>query len=288
MKYSKVAILGPGLLGGSIALALRERQLAAEISLYGRSEQSLEGARKAGVTGSLHTDPQRAVEDAELVIFCTPIGVMPELAERILPALDPFAVVTDVGSVKGCVVKEMEAILHGRARWVGSHPMAGSEQAGFAAARADLFKGSVAIVTPNETTDPQAVEIASALWTQLGCRIITLDPALHDQLVAQISHLPHLVAAALVQSASEASLALIGNGFRDTTRVAAGPPAMWTDILLSNREALGSVLGRLIATLETARQQLQSGDEKGLHQLLAQANHVRSQLGCRPPQTPTS
>lgn len=279
MKFSKVAILGPGLLGGSIALALRERQLAAEISLYGRSEQSLEGARRAGVTDQMFTDPKRAVEDAEVVIFCTPIGVMPSLAETILPALDPFAVVTDVGSVKGCVVQELEPLFHGKGRWVGSHPMAGSEQAGFAAARADLFERSVSIVTPTENTEPQAVEIATQLWTALGCRVLTLDPLVHDQLVAQISHLPHLVAAALVQSASEESLALIGNGFRDTTRVAAGPPPMWTDILLSNRTALEAVLGRLISTLELARTQLQSGDEKGLHELLAQANHVRCQLG---------
>ncbi len=279
MKFSKVAILGPGLLGGSIALALRERQLAAEISLYGRSEQSLEGARRAGVTDQMFTDPRQAVEDAEVVIFCTPIGAMPSLAETISPALDPFAVVTDVGSVKGCVVQALEPLFHGKARWVGSHPMAGSEQAGFAAARADLFERSVSIVTPTENTDLQAVEIATQLWTALGCRVLSLDPLVHDQLVAQISHLPHLVAAALVQSASTESLALIGNGFRDTTRVAAGPPPMWTDILLSNRTALESVLGRLISTLEQARTQLQSGDEKGLHELLAQANHVRCQLG---------
>lgn len=279
MKFSKVAILGPGLLGGSIALALRERQLAAEISLYGRSEQSLEGARRAGVTDVMSTDPQRAVQDAEVVIFCTPIGVMPELAEKILPALDPFAVVTDVGSVKGCVVKAMEPLLEGKARWVGSHPMAGSEQAGFAAARADLFERSVCIVTPTENTEPQAAQAASELWAALGCRVLSLDPIRHDELVAQISHLPHLVAAALVQAASEESLSLIGNGFRDTTRVASGPPAMWTDILLSNRTAMESALGRLIATLEQARTQLRAGDEKGLHQLLAQANHVRCQLG---------
>lgn len=279
MKYSKVAILGPGLLGGSIALALRQRQLAAEISIYGRSEKSLEGARQAGVTGSLFTDPKRAVEDAELVLFCTPIGVMPELAQAVIPALDPFAVVTDVGSVKGPVVLAMEQILEGRARWVGSHPMAGSEQAGFAAAKAELFEGSVCIVTPTEGSDPQAAEAVQTFWKSLGCRLITLDPAKHDELVSQISHLPHLVAAALVQSASEESLSLIGNGFRDTTRIAAGPPAMWTDILLSNREALEAVLGRLIETLESARTQLRKGDEKGLHQLLAQANTVRSKLG---------
>lgn len=282
MKFSKIAILGPGLLGGSIALALRERQLAAEISLYGRSEKSLEGARQAGVTEAMFTDPCRAVEDAEVVIFCTPIGVMPSLAQTILPALDPLAVVTDVGSVKGCVVKELEPLFHGKARWVGSHPMAGSEQAGFAAARADLFMRSVCIVTPTDSTEPQAVQVASELWTALGCRVLALDPLRHDELVAQISHLPHLVAAALVQAASEESLALIGNGFRDTTRVAAGPPPMWTDILLSNRTALESVLGRLIATLEQARTQLRSGDEKGLHHLLAQANHVRCQLGSQP------
>lgn len=279
MKFSKVAILGPGLLGGSIALALRERQLAAEISLYGRSDKSLEGARQAGVTSAMFTDPCRAVEDAEVVIFCTPIGVMPELAEKILPALDPFAVVTDVGSVKGGVVASLEALFEGKARWVGSHPMAGSEQAGFAAARADLFERSVCIVTPTDATDPQATETARGLWTALGCRVLQLDPLKHDELVAQISHLPHLVAAALVQAASEESLALIGNGFRDTTRVAAGPPPMWTDILLSNRAALETALSRLISTLEQARTQLRSGDEKGLHELLSQANHVRCQLG---------
>jgi prephenate dehydrogenase len=281
VKYAKVAILGPGLLGGSLALALKGRKLAGEISIYGRTDKSLEGARVANVTSLLFTDPVRAVEGAELVVFSTPIGVMPELARQILPALQPSAIVTDVGSVKGCVVKQMESILNGRARWVGSHPMAGSEQAGFAAARADLFEKSVAIVTPTPVSDAAAVETVKEFWSLLGCRLITLEPGLHDQLVAQISHLPHLTAAALVQAASQESLALIGNGFRDTTRVAAGPPAMWTDILISNRCALEAALGRLISTLEQAREQLQKGDEKGLHELLSQANHVRSQLSPR-------
>lgn len=286
MKFRRVAILGPGLLGGSIALAAKRRQLAGEIALWGRSEDSLAHARRARVTPHLYVDVASAVAGADLVVLCTPIGVMERILKEALPALERKAVVTDVGSVKAPVVRSLEKLLAGRAHWIGSHPMAGSEQSGFAAARADLFAGSVSIVTPTRRTSPKALKMARRLWTALGCRTLVLDPDAHDRLVAEISHLPHLTAAALVQAASTAALPLIGNGFRDSTRIAAGSPAMWTDILMANRTAVAKALHRTIRTLREVRRSLQSEDEKDLHRFLAAANHVRS--GLADPRVPPS
>lgn len=305
MFYRKVAILGPGLLGGSLALALSERGLAGEICMYGRSERSLAPVRERGLPFTLTTDPAAAVEEAEVVVLCVPIGAMGALARAILPSLSPFALVTDVGSVKKPVVDEVGAILAGSALWVGSHPMAGSEQSGFAAAHARLFQGAVTILTPESGAEAQAssepdagitrpvrpatphgtVEAARMLWEAVGSRTLMLDPATHDRLVAEISHLPHLIAAALATLPADESLQLVGNGFRDTTRIASGPADMWTEILQVNRTAILAALDTFIATLTQTRTALQNNDAAAMKSLLVEANHMRARLG---PPTPRS
>jgi prephenate dehydrogenase len=278
MMFSKVAVLGPGLLGGSIALALQKRRLAGAISLYTRHPASVAALQAQNLTPWISTDPAETVRDAELVVLCVPIGAMKPLVEAALPGLDPFAIVTDVGSVKAPVVEQLELLLAGQARWIGSHPMAGSEQAGFGAARADLFQGATTIVTPTENTDPTALAAVEKFWQSLGSQTLSLSPSVHDQMVAKVSHLPHLVAAALVHTTCAESLKLAGPGFRDTTRIAAGPADMWQEILMTNQTAIITALDHLIETLQLTRRQLVEKDEKGLHDLLAAANHVRSQL----------
>jgi prephenate dehydrogenase len=194
------------------------------------------------------------------------------------PGLDPFAVVTDVGSVKTSVVTALEPILADSARWVGSHPMAGSERTGLEAARADLFQGAACIVTPTSGTDPEAQRVAVEFWTALGCRVRCMSPQEHDRLVGQVSHLTHLAVAALATVPEAQARELAGGGFRDSTRIAASAVEMWTEILMNNRQAVEAPLGQLIATLEKARAALAKGDEKVLQELLRQANHVRNSL----------
>jgi prephenate dehydrogenase len=195
MSFSKVAILGPGLLGGSLALALRARAQAKEIALYCRRAEAAEELKRAGVASSTTTDPAEAVRGADVVVLCVPIGAMEGLSRQICAAVDSSALITDVGSVKAPVVETLEPIFSGRSCWVGSHPMAGSEKAGFSAARADLFEGATTIVTPTARTGAETVGRARAFWESVGSRVLEFSPETHDGLVAQISHLPHLLAA---------------------------------------------------------------------------------------------
>ena len=224
MKFGTVAILGPGLIGGSLALALAERDLAKRLMIYARSPHALDAIRTAGVDAELTGNPSEAVRDADVVILCVPIEAMPGLVHEFRDALKPTALVTDVGSVKGSVDRDLAPLLDDRALWIGSHPMAGSEQAGFAAARADLFEGAAVIVTPTPHTQKGAEQRAEAFWKALGARVVSLSPEIHDRYVAQISHVPHLLAAALVCHASKEARELAGGGFRDTTRVVSRKP----------------------------------------------------------------
>jgi len=236
----RLAIVGPGLLGGSIALSAR-RSGGFHIGLWARRAEAVAEIETLGIADQASIDLEEIVKDADLIVLCIPIGAMPVIARRIAEVISPEAIVTDVGSVKACVVAELEPIFRGRGRFAGSHPMAGSEQAGVRAARADLFDGAVCIVTPSERSDAQAMEEIRSFWQKLGCRVTELSPAAHDEIVAQISHFPHLLAAALVQCVADENpraLDFSGPGFRDMTRVAGGPPAMWAEILRSNRHAV--------------------------------------------------
>lgn len=278
MNFGTVAILGPGLIGGSLALALAERGLATRLMIYARSPHALDAIRTAGVDAELTGNPSEAVRDADAVILCVPIEAMAGLVHEVRDALKPDALVTDVGSVKGSVDRDLAPLLEGRALWIGSHPMAGSEQAGFSAARADLFEGAAVIVTPTKQTQPEAERRAEQFWKALGASVTLLNPELHDHYVAEISHLPHLLAAALVNHASEPARELAGGGFRDTTRVASGSPELWVEILLANREAVSSSLALLLSNLVKTHDTIQKGDKTKLQKLLQQAQHSRSQL----------
>lgn len=204
---------------------------------------------------------------------------MPELAEKIAPALGLSAVVTDAGSVKGPVVRKLEAILGGR--FVGSHPMAGSERSGIDAARENLFQGAAAIVTPTALSEPDAIAAVQELWQSVGCRITSMSPEDHDIAVASISHLPHAAAAALVNAINlhlPSAGALAGGGYRDTTRIAAGPPGMWCEILLENKNPLIAGLDDLTQTLDTLKTFLLSDDAPALEAFLARAKESRDTL----------
>jgi prephenate dehydrogenase len=278
MNFGTVAILGPGLIGGSLALALAERGLAKRLMIYARSPRALDAIRTAGVEAELTGNPSEAVRDADVVILCVPIEAMAALVQEFRDSLKPGALVTDVGSVKGSVDRAVAPLLDGRALWIGSHPMAGSEQGGFAAARADLFEGAAVIVTPTKHSPVHAKQRAHDFWSALGGRIFTLNPDQHDHLVAEISHLPHLVAAALVNQASAGARDLAGSGFRDTTRVASGSPELWAEILLANRDAVAGSLSNLIAMLTHLQEIFADADKGDLLVELQKAQQLRAQL----------
>jgi prephenate dehydrogenase len=280
----RIAILGPGLLGGSLALALKART-GAHVAMWARRAEVVGAVLAQGSADDASTDLERVVAGADTVVLATPIGVMPDLARQMIPHLADDVLVTDVGSVKAPVCSELSAIFSaGSQNFVGSHPMAGSEQTGLEAARSDLFDGAVCIVTPNESTAPATVERATAFWQAVGGQVRIVHPDEHDAIVATISHLPHLLAAVLVNTVSEkcpAAFDFCGPGFRDTTRIAGGPPQMWTEILGENRAAVGNALDALIEKLRAAATVLSSGSserDSSMTQLLTQAKAQRDRL----------
>lgn len=281
MRWRKAAILGVGLLGGSLGLALRRKGLAAEVSGFARRESSAREALEHQAVDSIHLDPAEAVRDADLVVCCTPVAQMASLVARCQNHLTPGALVTDVGSVKESVVSSLEGPVEAAGgQFIGSHPMAGSEQSGVGAARDDLFAGAVTIITPTERTRPPTVAAATQLWATLGARVLTLTPRRHDELVSRSSHLPHIAAAALahyiLDPGQHDDLApLCATGFRDTTRVASGSPAMWRDIVLANRKALLNALEGFESTVANFRQLVQAADPQAIETFLTAAKERR-------------
>ncbi len=281
MTLRKLSILGPGLLGGSIGLAARHRKVARHVSIWARRPDAADQAYQLGAADEATHDLAKVVTDAELVVLATPIGAMRGLAEQILPHLTPGCVVTDVGSVKYPIVTVLSDAFAGKARFVGSHPMAGSEQSGIDAARRDLFDNAVCIVTPREDTDKAALQLVHDFWKAIGCTVKTLAPLEHDEIVARISHLPHLVAATVVNvvcSDGSHPLNFVGPGFKDFSRIAGGPFEMWTEICLENRDEIGRALDSLIEELGNVRAAVQNGDAVELRTMLKRAKHFRDEL----------
>ena len=265
-SFQKIAILGPGLLGGSVALASRE--IGAQAVLWGRNPERVALASSLGLEAT--TNLGEAVEGADLVVFAVPVGVMDLLAGKIVDLLSPGALVTDVGSVKSL---PHEVATARRLRFVGSHPMAGSEQTGVEAARADLFHGAACVLTNDGGIPVEEVQGLSDFWEALGCgHLRTMTAAGHDEAVARISHFPHamssLTAGVSLKDVSYAELA--GGGFRDTTRVAAGDPAMWAEIMIENREALQHSLEEVRDQIGKMLDQLANSDQEGLQAYLAE------------------
>ncbi|MBI5397618.1 MAG: prephenate dehydrogenase/arogenate dehydrogenase family protein [Verrucomicrobia bacterium] len=281
---NKLTILGPGLLGGSIGLAARARKVAGQVTLWARRPEACDDALAAGAADAATLNLAEAVSGAELVVLATPVGVMAELTRKMAAPLGANIVVTDVGSVKYPVVRELSHILNGKARFVGSHPMAGSEQSGLKAARKDLFDGTVCILTPVEETDPDALRTVAEFWKAIGASIRTLPPLEHDEMVARVSHLPHLVAAALVSfvcNDGPRPMEFAGGGLRDSTRIASGPPDMWQEICATNREEVCRALEGYIEQLEAVRAMLENKEEANLTAFLKRAKHLRDEMKFR-------
>jgi prephenate dehydrogenase len=278
MQPKRLSILGVGLLGGSVGLAAKSAVSDCEIVGYGHRPETLDLAVQIGAIDRGRLTASQAVEGADLVLLCTPVGLFPSLLEEIGPVLKPGAIVTDVGSTKRTVVASAERILPRAVRFVGSHPMAGSEKRGVEFARTDLFHNALCLLTPTPATDAAALDAVEAFWRVLGMRTRRLSPEDHDHLLAQVSHLPHAVAAALIHLPADAALDLCGKGFLDTTRIAGGDAALWRDIFLDNRDNLRRSLHSLQADLQRLLTCLESSDGPALAQWLAAASGRRDRL----------
>jgi len=281
VQFRKITIIGVGLLGGSLGLAARKRRVAGEIAGYARREKTIVESEKIGALDYATTDLLAAVSDADLVILCTPIAQMQVLTEQFLPALKRGAIVTDVGSVKADVVRELESLVtKAGAHFIGSHPMAGGEKMGVLASRENLYENAVCVVTPTKKSNAAAVRKVEQFWKSLGARVLRLDAAKHDLLVSRTSHLPHVAAAGLVSlvlgpTRSKEQSALCATGFRDTTRIASGSPEMWRDIALANRKNLSQSVDALVAELKKFQTALKKGDAKAVEKFFAIAKERR-------------
>ncbi len=271
-----MTIIGVGLIGGSLARAARERGLVGRIVGAGRRAKNLEKALALGVVDQIETDHLAAVRGSDIVVIGTPVQAAVNVARSILPAMEPDAILTDVGSVKGPFVREVEEMDLGSVRFVGGHPIAGTEQSGVEASFATLYEGHRTILTPTENSSTEAVKALRALWEGVGAQVDILDPEMHDQILADISHLPHLVAYALVNAAlSGGGITYAAGGFRDFTRIASSSPEMWREICLDNRDALLASLRGFEETLSELRSAVKRGDGDALDEAFRRAKDGR-------------
>lgn len=284
MMIQRLAIIGVGLMGGSLALALRQAKQVREIVGYGRGLGNLQDAVARGVIDRVVTSLDAAVRDADMVILSTPVGVMGEALGALATHLPASAVITDVGSVKSTVIHSARVALGDKFKnFVPAHPMAGSEKSGAQAAQTDLYRHQRVILTPVAETDPEAIEKVRAMWIAVGAQVSHLDPDQHDAILALTSHLPHLMAFGLMdlltQHAQEQDvLQWIGNGLRDMTRIAASDPVMWRDICLTNRDAVLAALSQYREELDTLTAAIERGDGAWLKDLFARAKQQRDSL----------
>lgn len=274
----EITIIGVGLIGGSIAAAVHRRQPGRRVVGCGRNADRLQQAQSAGLVDSVSTDIPAAVANSSLVIACTPVSrIVPDLLAA-AAAAPAGAVLTDVGSVKACICEGLSELDSDAATFIGSHPLAGSEKTGFEHADSELFEGRVCVVTPEPETAAGPLQGLTEFWQSLGLEVVQLPAERHDRVLAESSHLPHAVAAALANVLHPDHHRFAATGFRDTTRIAAGDPQLWVDILLENRTAVLSSLREFGDQLRQIEQVVQAEDADGLKKLLQQAKTNRDQL----------
>ncbi|MCC6494095.1 MAG: prephenate dehydrogenase/arogenate dehydrogenase family protein [Pirellulales bacterium] len=287
MPLKRVAIVGVGLIGGSVGLALRERRLAEDVVGIGRRSVSLEKAKRRGAVDWTTTNLVEGVTDAEVVIVCTPVAAIADTVAAVANTA-PRATITDAGSTKAEICREVRRVMSAEVvggtrppapRFIGSHPLAGDHRTGPEYARADLLEGRVVVVTPEDSTLPGLVERISDFWASLGASVELLSPEEHDRALAATSHLPHLIAAALAASTPEEWLRLAARGWGDTTRIAAADSQLWTQIFLQNRTAVLDALRRFEHRLSVFDEALADGDAAALATALQEAKRIRDAVG---------
>jgi prephenate dehydrogenase len=276
-RFKQVTIVGTGLLGGSAGLALKAWDPDVHVAGLGRRQSSLDTALEVGAIDSGHLELADAARDADLVLLATPVGSFEALLAQLKGRIKDSAIVTDVGSTKAKVVAQAERILGHSGRFVGSHPMAGSEQKGPAYARGDLFEGATCILTPTSRSSAEVVDAVEGFWRALGMRTVRMAPEAHDRATARVSHLPHALASLLMSLPEEPDLAVAATGFRDATRLAGGDPEMWRDIFLTNGPAVVEALDDFARRLSTLRELIDAGDADRIQAFLGEARTRREE-----------
>ncbi|WP_312798218.1 prephenate/arogenate dehydrogenase family protein [Tianweitania sp.] len=283
--FEKIALIGIGLIGSSLARVIRREGLTNHIAISTRSEQTLEEARQLGLGDSYAIDAKEVVRDADLVIISVPVGSSGAVAEQIAPALKAGAIVTDVGSTKASVIGQMLPFLPKNVHFIPGHPIAGTEKSGPSAGFAELFRGRWCILTPLPGTDQYAVERLGRFWEACGSRLDTMDPNHHDKVLAIVSHLPHIIAYNIVGTADDLEtvtesevIKYSASGFRDFTRLAASDPVMWRDICLHNKDAILEMLARFSEDLSSLQRAIRWGDGDKLFEMFTHTRDVRRSI----------
>lgn len=284
MVFNKVAIIGVGLIGGSLAKVLKTAGLAGSITGCGRSRETLELALRLGVIDSLGGGSAHAVEGADLVVLASPVASFETSVREAARHMKKGAILTDVGSVKGAIVKKIEALLPEGVHYVPGHPIAGKEKHGVAEATETLFRGAKCILTPTARTDGQALEAVRSLWIAAGANVVVMHPDTHDHIFAAVSHLPHAAAYAMVNAVAEFNegnenyINFSGAGFRDFTRIAASSPEMWRDICLMNGPNIIEMIEQYQFSLNRIKKAIKHKDGDKLEQLFRSASEIRRGL----------
>ncbi|MFO0013714.1 MAG: prephenate dehydrogenase [Planctomycetota bacterium] len=280
MAWQRVCIIGVGLLGGSIGLALHRRRLAQEVVGVGRTKSRLETALRRGAIDIATDDIREGAKDAELVIACVPIQSIVDTLEQAAEVVAPHAILTDVGSTKQSIVRAAAGRL-ADTQFVGSHPIAGGHHSGVEHAVGTLLEGALVVITPSAQTDPNLVARISDFWESLGSRICELSPAEHDSALAISSHLPHMVASALAIATPDELIPFVGKGWMDSTRIASSNPQLWRQILEENHGPALQALKKFATICDTWIEALESGDFDQVEQLLRRGKTIREAVASR-------
>ena len=280
--FDRIALIGIGLIGSSIARVIRREGLAGEVVISTRSEATLKRAEELNLSDRYTTDATQAVEDADLVIVSVPVGASGAVAEQIAPALKNGAIVTDVGSTKASVIAQMQPHLPDHVHFIPGHPLAGTEKSGPDAGFAELFENRWCILTPVDGTGATAIEQLSTFWRACGSNVDTMDPQHHDMVLAMVSHLPHIIAYNIVGTADDLQtvtksevIKYSASGFRDFTRLAASDPTMWRDVCLHNKDAILEMLSRFSEDLASLQRAIRWGDGEKLFDMFTRTREVR-------------
>jgi prephenate dehydrogenase len=280
MNLGVVTIIGTGLIGGSIGLALKERGLASSVIGVGHRKASINKALKLKAIDKGTTKTEEAVKQADIIILATSVNLIPDLAKKIIPLMKKSAILTDVGSTKDYIVSQVNNIIinrPGRSKpsFIGAHPLAGSEQRGIASARSDLFEGSICILTPTSLNSKKSITKLSNMWKALGAKISIMTPSKHDEVVAFVSHMPHFVASSLTNVINQKYWGFAASGLRDTTRIASGDPGLWLSISKQNKVRITEALRSFSEEIRCTLQDLEQGNNEKVLKTLKKAKIKR-------------
>lgn len=283
--FKQMTILGVGLIGASLAQSCRQRKIVNTIVGFGRNAANLKKAQERSIIDSGSTDLKTAVEGSDLIVLCTPVGSLAERVREMIPFLQKGCIITDAGSVKGALVEEIDTLVPDSIYYVGAHPIAGGEKSGLEASSADLLTGAKCIITPTANTQAEALERVTEFWTGVGMQTLTMDAHEHDIVFGALSHLPHVIAYALMNTVANVKteshgdiLSMSGGGLRDITRIASSDPVMWRDICLKNKQPVVTLINQFQEALDNIKTLIEQDQADALQEAFADANVHRGKL----------